>query len=74
MSKDLTLEIVENIKEVAEELREKGTSATPFERGLLLGHADALRIIQGAYAGYDLKEIGLGIDIDREYLPYRTED
>ena len=74
MSKDLMFEIVENIKEVADGLREMGSSATPFERGLLLGYADALRIIQGAYAGYDLKEIGLDIDIEREYLSYRTED
>lgn len=74
MSKDLISEIVENIKEAAEELREMGASASQFERGLLLGYADALRIIQGAYAGYDLEEIGLDIDIEKEYLSYRAEN
>lgn len=67
MNKNLTMEIVENIKETADKLKAKETKSE-FEKGLLLAYADSLGIIQGAFAGYDLAEIGLDFDIDKRYL------
>lgn len=68
MNNDVMMEIVETIKEQVGNLKEKEKSATPYERGLLHAYVDVLRIIQEEYAGYDLKEIGLDIDVLAEYM------
>ena len=67
MNKNLIIEIVENIKENADELKAK-EKLNDVEYGELLGYAEALSIIKDAHAGYDLKEIGLDFDIDEKYL------
>ena len=67
MNKDLIMEIVENIKENADELKDK-ESLNDVEYGTLLGYAEALTIIKDTHAGYDIKEIGLDFDIEKEYL------
>ncbi len=61
------IEIIENIKEYADELRGQ-ESRNEVEYGQLLGLAESLSIIQDACAGYDLKELGLDFDIDSKYL------
>lgn len=67
MNKEMLVEIVENIKEQADELRQQD-SRNEVEYGTLLGLAESLSIIKGACAGYDLAEIGLDFDIDKKYL------
>lgn len=61
------MEIIENIKEAADELKEQKTR-TKVEYGELLAYAESLTIIKDACAGYDLKELGLDFDIDEKYL------
>lgn len=67
MSEDILIEIIENIKEAADELKEQ-KSRTKVEYGELLAYAESLTIIKDACAGYDLKELGLDFDIDKKYL------
>ena len=67
MNRDILAEIVENIKESAEELKQK-ENRSEVEYGELLAYAECLSIIKDANAGYDLKAIGLDFDIDAEYL------
>lgn len=67
MNKELLTEIIENIKEAADELRKKDTR-DEVEHGELLAYAETLSIIKDACSGYDLKEIGLDFDIDSKYL------
>lgn len=57
-------EIIENIMENADELKSKDE----VEFGELLGYMEALTIIKGACAGYDVEALGLGFDIEKEYL------
>lgn len=62
-------EIVENIKEAADELLEKGKeSLNLVEKGQLIAYAESLCIIRDALAGYDLSVIALDFDIDEKYL------
>lgn len=67
MNIDTLFEIIENIKESANELKQK-KSRTEVEYGELLAYAECLSIIKDANAGYDLKALGLDFDIDAEYL------
>lgn len=67
MNKNLMLEIVENIKELADELSNQ-EHLTEIQYGELIGYVETLSIIQSAYAGYDLKEIGLDFDVDKRFL------
>lgn len=67
MSKEILREIIENIKEAADELKEQSTR-TKVEYGELLAYAESLTIIKDACAGYDLAELGLDFDIDKKYL------
>ena len=60
-------EIVEGIVEAADELWDK-KDRDLVEQGQLIAYAESLSIIRDAYAGYDLKEIGLDFDIDARYL------
>lgn len=65
----LIREIVENITEAADELRSKGReNLDHMEFGELLAYAESLCIIQDAFAGRDLAEIGLAFDVDKRYL------
>lgn len=67
MNKDILIEIIENIKEVADELKGQN-DRTEVEYGELLAYAESLTIIKDACAGYDLRELGLDFDIDATYL------
>ena len=67
MNRDILAEIVENIKESAEELKQK-ENRSEVEYGELLAYAECLSTIKDANAGYDLKALGLDFDIDAEYL------
>ena len=67
MNDNVLTEIVENIKEAADELKQKG-SLTEVEYGELLAYAEYLTIIKDANAGCDLKMLGLDFDIDAKYL------
>ncbi len=67
MNKYLMMEIVENIKEYADELKNK-ESLNDVEYGTLLGYAEVLTIIKDVHAGYNVEEIGLDFDIDKRYL------
>ncbi len=67
MNKDIMKEIIENIKENADELKSK-EKLNEVEFGELLGYMEALTIMKGACAGYDVEELGLGFDIEKEYL------
>ncbi len=67
MKYDLIRDAVMGIIESADELLEKG-SRTELENGQLLAYAEALCIIQDAFRGYDLAEIGLAFDVDEKYL------
>lgn len=67
MNKDIVKEIIENIKENADELKSK-EKLNEVEFGELLGYMEALTIMKGACAGYDIEELGLGFDIEKEYL------
>ena len=67
MNKDILIEIIENIKEVADELKGQN-DRTEVEYGELLAYAESLTIIKDACAGYDLTELGLDFDIDATYL------
>lgn len=64
---DLIVEIIENIKELADKLK-KEHSSDEVAIGQLLAYAEVLSIIKGAYAGEDLKALGLDFDIDKRYL------
>lgn len=67
MNENVLFEIVENIKELAEELKQK-TTKNEVEFGELLAYAECLTIIRDACSGYDIKELGLDFDIDKKYL------
>jgi 6-phosphogluconate dehydrogenase (decarboxylating) len=67
MNENILIEIIENIKESAEELKEK-QNRNEVEYGELLAYAECLSIIKDANAGYDLKKLGLDFDIDDKYL------
>lgn len=67
MNKDLMKEIIENIKESADELKSQ-EKLNEVEYGQLLGYAETLSIIKDACAGYDLNELGIDFDIDKKYL------
>ena len=67
MNKNLMKEIVEGITGPADELLAK-KDRDLVEQGQLIAYAEALCVIQDAYAGYDLAEIGLDFDIDAKYL------
>lgn len=67
MNKALMIEVIENIREQADELKQQG-DLNEVEYGTLLGLAESLTIIKDACAGYDLAEIGLDFDIDAKYL------
>lgn len=67
MNENLIREIVEGIVEAADELLEK-EDRNLVEQGQLIAYAESLTIIQDAFAGYDLKNIGLDFDIDAKYL------
>ncbi len=62
-------EIIESIKENADELKSKEV-LNEVEFGELLGYMEALTIIKGACAGYDVEALGLGFDIEKEYLKW----
>lgn len=64
MNKDLMKEIIENIKESADELKSQ-EKLNEVEYGQLLGYAETLSIIKDACAGYDLNELGIDFDIDK---------
>lgn len=65
----LIQEIVENITEAADELLSKGReNLDQMEFGELLAYAESLCIIQDAFAGRALAEIGLDFDVDKRYL------
>lgn len=67
MDKGKLIEIVDCITEAADELKEK-KNKDQYDEGQLLAYAEVLCIIQDAFAGEDLKEIGLDFDIDQKYL------
>lgn len=67
MNNNLMKEIVAGIIEAADELL-KLKDRNLVEQGQLIAYAESLCIIRDAYAGYDLKEIGLDFDIDSRYL------
>lgn len=67
MNKEVLIEIIENIKESADELTQI-EEKNDVEYGTLLGLCESLSAIKSACAGYDLKELGLDFDIDKEYL------
>lgn len=67
MNKNLMKEIVEGIIEAADALLDK-KDRDLVEQGQLIAYAESLSIIQDAYSGYDLAEIGLDFDIDAKYL------
>ena len=66
MNKDILSEIVENIIEAADEIKQQ--SNTELHYGQLLAYAECLCIIKDSCAGYDVEEIGLDFDIDKRYL------
>lgn len=67
MTTDKMIEIIENIKEVADRMKESKAS-DKVALGQVLAYAEVLTIIQEAYAGENLAEIGLDFDIDKRYL------
>lgn len=64
---EMNKDIIENIKENADELKSK-EKLNEVEFGELLGYMEALTIMKGACAGYGVEELGLGFDIEKEYL------
>ena len=69
MNENHLKEIVENIKESADELIQKGRENLDLvEKGQLLGYAEALTIIKDAISGNDAAAVGLDFDIDEQYL------
>lgn len=69
MTENQLQEIVENIKEAADELIAKGRDKLDLvEKGQLIGYAEALTIIHDAVSETDLETIGLDFDIDEKYL------
>lgn len=67
MNKNIAREIVEGIEEAADEILSKAEKS-PMEQGQLIAYAESLCIIQDAFSGYDLSEIGLEYDVDAKYL------
>lgn len=67
MYEGVLIEIIENIRESADELKQI-KQKNQVEFGTMLSLCESLSIIQGALAGYDLKEFGIDFDIDKEYL------
>lgn len=67
MNKNKLIEIVDCIMEAADELRAK-KDRDLVEQGELIAYAETLNIIQDAFAGEDLAEIGLDFDVDNKYL------
>lgn len=63
----LLKEIVENIKEAADELIQIDGKKL-LDQGQLIAYAECLCIIRDSLAGYDLSHIGLDFDIDTKYL------
>lgn len=68
MNKELLKEIVDNIKESADELLDRNKKMDLVEQGELIAYAEVLNIIQDSVSGYDVKEVGLDFDIDNRYL------
>ncbi len=69
MNENQLREIVENIKESADELIQKGRENLDLvEKGQLLGYAEALTIIKDAISEDNAAVVGLDFDIDAEYL------
>ena len=64
---DLIIEIIENVKELADKLKHENYS-DKVATGQILAYAEVLGIIKGAYAGEDMKALGLDFDIDKRYL------
>ncbi len=62
----LLIEIIEGIKEEADEIMRENKTA--YENGQLLAYATSLGIIKDCLAGEDLKKYGLDYDIDKKYL------
>ena len=67
MNENLMREIVEGIVEAADEILNK-VDRDLVEQGQLIAYAESLSIIRDAFAGHDLKKIGLDFDIDSKYL------
>lgn len=67
ISKERMADIVESIKELADEIHSQ-KNKDPQEFGQLLAYAEALSIIRDAVDSSDLREIGLDFDIDARYL------
>lgn len=67
MNENMLKGIVEEIKNVADELRGKKT-LNLVEQGELLGLAESLSIIQSEVDQTVLPAIGLDFDIDKRYL------
>ena len=66
MSEGLLNEVVSNIIEYADEIKDSGAK-DDLNYGKLLAYAEALSIIRDVYDG-DLSKIGLDFDIDKRYL------
>ena len=67
MNENLMIEIIENIKESADNLK-KVKNPNDVQYGELLGYAETLSIIKDCCSGHDLKKLGLDFDIDKKYL------
>lgn len=67
MSLDMLSEVVTEIIEAADEVREQKEQDTQ-DYGRLLAYAEVLSIIRDACDADDLKAIGLDFDIDKRYL------
>ena len=67
MNSNLIKEIIENIMEAADEIKQNG-AANDTEYGELLAYAESLSIIKDACAGYNLAELGIDFDIEEKYL------
>lgn len=67
MVENTLIEIVDGIKEAADEMKGKG-KLSDMDFGQLLAYAEALSIIRDACDPDDLATIGLDFDIDKRYL------
>lgn len=67
MSNEKLADVVANIIDAADEVRNKKTRDAQ-DYGQLLAYAEALSIIRDAFIPGDLAEIGLNFDIDIRYL------
>lgn len=73
MNKDLIKELVDNIKESAEELANKSEELDLVEQGELIALTEVINIMQDCFAGYDLKAIGLDFDAEEKYLKVKAK-